>query len=182
MGISTKFTYEDLKIIPPDRNRYEIVDGELFATPAPRTLHQIIVGNLFAELRNHIRKHHLGRVFVAPVYVVFSQSTVVEPDVLFVSSLRLEIIGEKNLSGPPDLVIEVLSESSRRLDREVKLKQCALHGVCEFWLVAPDEKNVEVFRLKEKEYELAGVLNFSEHLSSPLLPGLSLPVSTLWES
>jgi Uma2 family endonuclease len=182
MSISTKFTYEDLKLIPPDRNRYEIVDGELFVTPAPRTLHQRIVGNVFAALHQHVRQHRLGEVFVAPYDVVFATSTVLEPDVLFVSSARLHHIGEDNLSGPPDLAVEVISESTKRLDREVKLKQYALYGVSEYWLVDPEGKNVEVFRLKEEGYELAKRLGFGDTLTSPLFPELKLAVASLWAS
>lgn len=182
MRISTKFTYEDLQCIPPDRNRYEIVDGELFVTPSPITLHQRIVTNLSGELRQHVRKHHLGEIFVAPLDVVFSFSTVLEPDVIFVSRSRRAIVGEKNISGPPDLVVEVLSESTGKLDREIKPKQYALYGVPEFWLVDPLEKTVEILRLNEGEYELASCLGFEENLTSPLFPGLILPVASLWES
>ena len=182
MRISTAFTYEDLQHIPPDRNRYEIVDGELFVTPSPITLHQRIVMNLSAQLWQHVRQHRLGEVFGAPLDVVFSFSTVFEPDVIFVSSARLGIVGEKNISGPPDLVVEVLSESTARLDRDVKPKQYALYGVPEFWRVDPFEKTVEIFRLREGEYELEAPLKFGENLTSPLFPGLTLPVSSLWES
>jgi Uma2 family endonuclease len=182
MSISTKFTYEDLKLIPPDRNRYEIVDGELFVSPAPKTLHQRIVGNLLTALHQHVRRHRLGQVLVAPVDVVFARGTVLEPDVLFVSTSRLHYIGEDNLSGPPDLAVEVISESTKRLDREVKLKQYALYEVSEYWLVDPEGKSVEVFRLKGKEYELAGRLGFGDTLTSPLFPGLKLSVASLWES
>ena len=182
MRISTKFTYEDLQAIPLDRNRYEIVEGELFVTPAPIPLHQRIAGNLYAELRQHVRKHRLGEVLMGPVDVVFADSTVLEPDIVYVSRSRQHIIGVKNLSGPPDLVVEVLSPSSQRLDREVKPKQYALHGVPEFWRIDPDEKTVEVFRLQEGAYELDTSLGFGDELTSPLFPGLSLPVSTLWEN
>jgi Uma2 family endonuclease len=182
MRISTKFTYEDLQHVPPDRNRYEIVDGELFVTPAPRPLHQRIVLNLSAELRQFVRKHRIGEVFVAPLDVMFASTTVLEPDVIFVSQARLHIIGERNLSGPPDLVVEVLSESTAKLDREIKPKQYALYGVPEFWRVDPEGKSVEIFRLKEGEYELAARLGFGETVSSPLFPGLSLPVSSFWET
>ena len=182
MSISTRFTYEDLKLIPPDRNRYEIVDGELFATPPQGTLHQGILGNILATLHQHVRQHRLGQVLVAPVDVVFASATVLEPDLLFVSTSRLHYIGEDNLSGPPDLAVEVISESTKRLDREVKLKQYALYGVGEYWLVDPEGKNVEVFRLKEEGYELAERLAFRDTLSSPLFPGLELAVASLWES
>jgi Uma2 family endonuclease len=182
MHISTKFSYEDLQQIPPDRNRYEIVDGELFVTPSPITLHQRIVTNLSAHLWQHVRKHRLGEVFVAPLDVVFTFSTVLEPDVIFVSKSRRRIVGEKNLTGPPDLVVEVVSESTASLDREIKPKQYALYGVSEFWRVDPFERTVDIFRLKEGEYELAASLGFEENLTSPLFPGLILPVSSLWES
>jgi Uma2 family endonuclease len=182
MSISTKFTYEDLKLIPPDRNRYEIVDGELFVSPAPRPLHQRITGNIFAVLRQHVRQHRLGEVFVAPVDVVLATGTVLEPDVLFVSRSRLHSIGQDNLSGPPDLVAEVISESTKRLDREVKLKQYALYGVSEYWLVDPEGKSVEVFRLKDEGYHQVERLGFGDTLTSPLLSGLQLAVASLWES
>jgi len=182
MSISTKFTYEDLKLIPPDRNRYEVVGGELFVTPAPRTLHQRIVGNIFTALHQHVRQHRLGEVFVAPYDVVFAPGTVLEPDVLFVSTSRLHYIGEDNLSGPPTLAVEVVSESTRRLDREVKLKQYGLYGVSEYWLVDPEGKIVEIFRLAEEGYQLAERLGFQDKLTSPLFPGLELAVASFWES
>jgi len=182
VSTSTKFTYEDLKLIPPDRNRYEIVDGELFVSPALKTLHQRIVANLLTTLHQYVRQQRLGEVLVAPVDVVFAKGTVLEPDVLFVSTSRLHYIGEDNLSGPPDLAVEVISESTRRLDREVKLKQYALYGVSEYWLVDPEGNTVEVFRLREGEYELAARLGFGDTLTSPLFPGLQFAVASLWES
>jgi len=182
MRISTKFSYEDLQHFPPDRNRYEIVDGDLFVTAAPIPLHQRIVGNLFAELREQVRRYRLGEVFVAPLDVVLTAETVLEPDIIFVSRSRLHIIGEKNLSGPPDLVVEVLSESTARLDREIKPKQYARYGVPEFWRVDPEEKTFEIFRRKEGEYELIERLIFGQNLTSPLFPNFKLPLSSLWES
>ncbi len=182
MRISTKFSYADLQHIPPDRNRYEIVDGELFVTPAPIPLHQRITGNLHAQLWQQVRRHRLGEVFVAPLDIVFTSSTVLEPDLIFVSRSRIHIVGEKNLSGPPDLVVEVLSESTNKLDREIKPKQYALYGVPEFWRIDPQGKAVEIFRLEQGEYELAARLGFGDAITSPLFPGLSLPVSSLGES
>ena len=182
MRISTKFTYEDLEAIPPDRNRYEIVDGELIVTPAPIPLHQRILGNLFGLIWTHVRQHRLGEVYQAPLDIVFSPGTVLEPDLIFIRQSRLHIIGEKHLTGPPDLVVEVLSESTARLDRDVKPKQYALYGVPEFWLIDPNGKTVEIFRLLEGAYELAARLSYKDTLESPLFPGLRLPVSSLWES
>lgn len=133
MRISTKFSYQDLQHIPPDRNRYEIVEGGLFVTPAPKTLHQRIVANLLVALHQHVREHQLGEVFVAPVDVVFTSSTVLEPDVLFVSRPRLHIVGEKNLSGPPDLAVEFcrnprLSSTARSSRSNMPFMRCQNFG------------------------------------------------------
>jgi len=78
--------------------------------------------------------------------------------------------------------VEVLSESTAKLDHEIKPKQYALYGVSEFWRVDPSEKTLEVFRLKEGEYDLVTSLGFDNSLTSPLFPGLILPVSSLWEA
>jgi Uma2 family endonuclease len=78
MRVSTKFTYDDLQLIPPDRNRYEIIDGDLLVSPAPIPLRQRIAGNLFAEPRLFVRRHCLGEVFLAPCDIVLSVFTVLE--------------------------------------------------------------------------------------------------------
>lgn len=181
MRTSPKFTYEDLQQIPRDSWRYELVDGELFVTPAPIPLHQRIVGNVFGQLWQHVRQHRLGEVFVSPCDIVFTPITVLEPDVFFVSRARFHIIGEKNLSGPPDLVVEVLSEFSTQLDQDIKFKKYAQHGVPEFWLFDPPGKTLKVFRLKKRKYELIEDLGFGDTLTSPLFPGLTLSISSLWE-
>ncbi len=101
---------------------------------------------------------------------------------MFISKSRRQVVGEKNISGAPDLVVEVMSESTAKLDREIKPKQYALYGVPEFWRVDPFEKTVEIFRPKEGEHKLAARLEFEENIVSPLFPALILPVSSLWES
>jgi Uma2 family endonuclease len=181
MGTTTaKLTYDDLQEIPPDRNRYELIEGELIVSPAPIPLHQIIVGNVFHHLLSFLEGCQLGRVFIAPCDIVFGSSTVLEPDVFFISQARLHIIGEKYISGPPDLVVEVLSESTARVDRDTKTRVYAEYGVPECWLIEPQSKTVQIFRLRGSEYEIAEVLGFNGTLTSPLLPGFSLPVSSLW--
>lgn len=181
MRLSTKFTYDDLQYIPPDRNRYETVDGDLLVTPAPIPLHQAIVGNLFAALHEFVRRHRLGQVLVAPCDVVLSPHTVLEPDLLFVSRSRLHIIGAKNISGAPDLVVEVLSEPTAHADRHVKPKQYALYGVLELWLIDPEARTMEIFRLRDGAYELAEHLVSGQDITSPLFPGFSLALDSLWE-
>jgi Uma2 family endonuclease len=144
-------------------------------------LHQIIVGNLFAILWQYVRERRLGQVFVAPCDIMFAPSTVLEPDIFFVSTARSHIVGDKYLTGPPDLVVEVLSEGSARLDRHIKFAQYALYGVPEYWLIDPYGRTLQMFRLRggERQYEPAQLLGLSDTLSSPLFPGFSLPLASL---
>ena len=119
---STKFTYDDLASFPEDGKRHELVDGEHYVTPAPNTRHQRISMRLTRALLLHLEKHPVGELLAAPFDVVLSDLDVVEPDLLFVSSENLQRITDKNAQGPPDLVIEVLSESSRKHDEVRKRK------------------------------------------------------------
>ncbi|MGH7791389.1 MAG: Uma2 family endonuclease, partial [Thermodesulfobacteriota bacterium] len=112
-----KLTYEDYLLLPEDGNRYEILDGELNVTPAPTTKHQTISGNLFVILHRYVREQRAGKVFSAPVDVILDYSSIVQPDLIFVSKEREEIITEKNVQGAPDLVIEILSPNTVKIDR-----------------------------------------------------------------
>ena len=118
-GAAVKFTYEDYILFPEDGLRHEIIDGEREVTPSPLTRHQRIVANLFRVLDPFIRERKLGEAFLAPFDVILSNLDIVVPDLLFVSGSRSKIITEKNLQGAPDLIVEVLSDGTRKTD-EVK--------------------------------------------------------------
>jgi Uma2 family endonuclease len=176
---TTRLTYDDLRQIPPDRNRYELIEGELFVSPAPNTEHQLKVGNLFAQLWYFVREHDLGRVFVTPCDAVLDASTVLQPDILFVSNARQSIVKAVCIEGAPDLVVEVVSDSSRTIDRFVKRDRYAEFGVPEYWLLDPFEPRIEVLRLEDGRYRLVGSFGPKDTLESPSFPGLRIPVSSL---
>lgn len=117
-----KFTYEDYLLFPDDGKRHELIDGEHYVTPSPSTKHQRISGNLLYFLKDHLRRTKAGRMFDAPMDVVLSDFDVVQPDLLFVSSARASIITEKNIQGAPDLVVEILSDGTRKTDEIIKRK------------------------------------------------------------
>jgi Uma2 family endonuclease len=129
----------------------------------------------------HVRQRKLGDILEAPFDVVLSQENVVQPDILFVRKERTGVIGELNLRGVPDLIIEILSEGSRRKDLEVKRKIYARFGVQEFWVVDPETSTVEVLVWSELGYVSAGLYRRSDRLSSPLLAGLNLPLSEVFQ-
>ena len=179
---STKLTYEDYLTFPNDGRRHELVEGEHFVTPAPNTKHQRIVGRLFFELQTHLRAHPSGEVLLSPYDVVLSDLDVVEPDLVYVGRENQNRITEANLQGPPDLAVEVLSESNRRHDEVTKRKLYERAGVKEYWIVDPEIETVKVHRLTGGS--LARVAESSREdggrLDSPLLPGFSMELGTLF--
>jgi|KBSSwiStaDraftv2_1062776.scaffolds.fasta_scaffold50139_6 Uma2 family endonuclease len=179
-----KLTYDDLVAMPDDGLRRELIDGELYVTPSPNHRHQSIVLNLAFHIKAHLREHRIGRVFVAPLDVLFSQVDVVEPDVLFVRRQReSEVLAENYLVGAPDLVVEVGSPSTRRTDERAKQRLYERFAVAEYWIVDPDLDAIKVFRLVESRYERVAELSLEagDVLTTPLLPGLELPLAEIFE-
>lgn len=111
-----EWTYEEFMALPEGGPlHYEIIDGELTMTPAPNTRHQEISGNLFRIISTFLHGNPgSGKVFSAPTDVILSHDPLraVEPDLVFVSKDRLSLIGEKNIEGAPDLLVEILSEGT----------------------------------------------------------------------
>jgi Uma2 family endonuclease len=174
-----KFTYEDYLNFPQDGKCHEIIDGVHFMTPAPQTRHQIVSRNLLWTLENYVRDKNLGHTLNAPVDVVLSDTTVVQPDLIFICREREHIIKKNYIDGPPDLVIEILSPGRENLDRLVKMKQYALLGVPEYWLVDFEARLLEQYVLRGQLFERAGV--FSEDFSPSLFPDLTIRMSAVFK-
>ena len=176
-----KLTYEDFLTFPDDGRRYEIIDGELYVSPAPKIIHQDISGNLFELLRVFVRRHRLGRVFAAPVDVVLSMHDIVEPDLIFVSKTRADMVTEDNIQGTPDLLVEIISPSSRAHDRVRKFRRYARFGVAEYWIIDPDEKTIEIFTLVEGKFELLHKCGPRGHVKSGVVKGFECTAREIFE-
>jgi Uma2 family endonuclease len=184
---TSPFTYEDFVHFPDDGQRYELVDGEVYVTPAPSTRHQAIVLRIARFIADHLDQHGGGRVFVGPVDIVLSDTNVVEPDVVVVAAAEVGRITKPNIQGPPTLAVEVLSDP--RHDRVRKRRLYARFGVPEYWIVDPDGDRVEVHRLAEgtpaacpngvDEYPTPTILEPGATLTTDLLPGLEIDVADL---
>ena len=137
---------------------------------------------LSALLYAHAGRNKAGHVFAAPCDVVLSNLDVVEPDVLFISSARSSIITEENIQGPPDLIVEILSESTRKTDEIVKRKLYERFGVKEYWIVDPELETVKIYRLTDQRYVRVAELSreSGDTLATPLLPGIQIPLSSLF--
>lgn len=173
-------TYDQYCLLPEDGKQYEVIDGELFMTPAPKPRHQMIVLRLAEELSGHARKNSLGKVFIAPVDVLMDRHTVVQPDALFISQPRLAIVGEEAIEGAPDLVVEVLSPSTFYKDLRKKMPAYSQFGVQEYWIVDPETQSIERHARRDDKLQLAQKFSSGETLESVLLPGLQLPVSDVF--
>jgi Uma2 family endonuclease len=182
-GSATKLTYEDFALFRDDGKRHELIDGEHFVTPSPATRHQAIARNLTGLLFAFLRGRDAGAIFPAPYDVVLTPHDVVEPDLLFVSVARRAIVTEANVQGAPDLAVEILSPASRRLDEILKRDLYDRAGVVEYWVVDPDAETVKVFRRGDGDAFDRPQLLLRDHgdvLTTPLLPGLELPLAEIF--
>lgn len=184
-GPKVKFTYEDYKSLPEsETRRYELLGGELVLVPSPTEPHQRVSRNLEFLLWRFVKERDLGWVYDAPLDVVLGQGDereVVQPDIFFISKEGVEIIAEEEIRGAPDLVVEIISPGTEDRDRHYKKTLYARHGVVEYWIVDPDAKTVEVYKLGEKGFELVRAYKESEVLESPLLPGLKVDLKEVFE-
>jgi Uma2 family endonuclease len=176
---SVKFTYQDYLQLPEDR-RYEIIDGDLFLTPAPGTYHQRISARLQFRLTRHVLEKGVGEILNAPCDLLLSQTDVVQPDIFFISKERQGIVKEKYVSAAPDLVVEILSESTAKRDRGIKAKLYERTGVKELWIVDPWEKTIEIFRRSEEAFVRHALFSGTDTLVTPIFPGLEIPLTEVF--
>jgi Uma2 family endonuclease len=182
MEVNTNgLTYEDLLLLPDDGKRHELIGGEHCVTPSPNFFHQSFVGELNRVVTNFLAENKLGIFLSAPFDVLLSPRDVVEPDLLFVSNSRIGRITDKNVNGAPDLVVEVISESTRRIDKKTKLRLYESSDVIEYWLADPVVQTVEVYS-RSQENRLVRTAEYEETdtLISDLFPGLVINLAHLW--
>ena len=175
-----KLTYDDYANLPGDE-RYELIDGELILVAAPYIIHQWISKKLYALLMA-VEELGLGLVFYAPVDVVLTDNDVVQPDLLFISSKRSDIITEPNVQGAPDLVVEILSRSTSRLDRTRKRELYERHQVKEMWLVDPEVRKIWVLLLQDDKLEVAGEYSEGQSFNSDTLGGLTIELDAVFQA
>jgi Uma2 family endonuclease len=137
-------TYDDLAAMPDDGKRYELINGELFELTGPTPKHQWSAGGLYDRLKHFVGQHELGLVYFAPIDVLFTPHDVVQPDIVYVSRERLSIIRAQRIEGAPDLLMEVLSPSTRRRDVITKAAVYATFGVREYWFADPEQESILV--------------------------------------
>ncbi len=160
---------------------FTVIGGEKIVSPSPTFFHQEINGRIFQLLSAWAKQTGENKVVFSPLDVVLSENEIAQPDLMVVLSEHRARITERNIRGAPDLVVEILSPGSVRLDREKKRALYARHAVPEYWIVSPGERTVEVLQLRGAQYDLAALYEEGETLQSPLLSGFTCNTREIFE-
>ena len=181
-AVQHKLTYADLAALPESEGaRYELLDGELYVTPSPGTLHQRVSFRLARILDEYFRAGNRGEVFTAPTDLVLTEHDVAVPDLVVVT--RPADITDRAIEGPPAIVVEILSPSTRSRDLGLKMQRYAALGLSQYWIVDPAKRSIACYRLDEtRVFRSAGRAEGDAVLSAPDWPGLTIRFADLWPS
>lgn len=141
------YTIADIEALP-EGERAELIDGKMYMMATPTATHQRVIGFLYFEIQSYIKeKKGKCEVFLSPFSVYLDETNnYVEPDLIVVCDE--DKVDEKGCHGGPDLVIEIVSPSSRRMDYAIKLFKYRTYGVREYWIVDPEKKRIQVYDLE----------------------------------
>jgi Uma2 family endonuclease len=175
-------TISDLDATPDDGNRYELIEGVIYMSCSPNLKHQMVLHNLQFEIELFLRSNPIG--FICPgIGVIFDDFNGVIPDLVFISNEQQdEIASGDRVYGAPDLAIEIISPGSEneKRDRGIKRQLYGFHKVKEYWIVDPENRRIEVYKLKKRKLELENDFNTNDELTSPVLKGFRLKLGNIF--
>ena len=181
--IEPRLTVADLDACPDDGNRYELIAGELFVSRAPRLPHQLVLHNLQVALASYLKQNPIGKVVPGPG-AVFSDYDAIIPDLVFVRNESWDrIVADDRFVKAPDLVIEILSPGKVNRERDVLVKRqlYSRYGVEEYWIVDPENKEVEIDKRLNQSLGKISTAQGHEALESSILPGFELEAHTIFD-
>lgn len=181
-SLRKKLDYDDfVRLTPPDSGNYELHDGKIIEMASPTPSHQRAVRRINRRMENHVEAHRLGELFFAPMDVVFDPRNTFQPDLLFISKERREIVGDKKIEGAPDLVVEVLSESNTQTEMSYKKHIYESSLVAEYWLVNLKKRTLTIYRNIDGELLPKKIYAENEVAESDVLTGFSIAVADVFE-
>lgn len=172
-------TLEEFESLP-EGTPCQLIDGKIVMTPSPVPYHQKISIHISMRLNAFVDEKEIGEIFTAPLDIEFSGQDILQPDIFFITTEHASVIGEKRIIGPPDLIVEILSESTAYLDLRYKKNLYEKSGVREYWIVDPLEKSVEVFILQDNAYRLDQRITGEGSVCSRLLEGFSIELNKIF--
>ncbi len=171
------YTYAEYAALPSDGRRWEVIDGDFEVTPAPAPRHQTVSRRLQFELMKQLEETGVASVFDAPIDVILSDTDVLQPDLAILRTERLHFVTERGIEGPPDIVVEILSPSSRVMDRRVKPRTYARYAVPEYWIVDGELGQVEIHRLGAEGFALEMRYDRASTLMTSSFPEVKVDLS-----
>jgi Uma2 family endonuclease len=149
-----RWTADMVRALPDDGNRYEVIAGELFVTPAPSFDHQAAVYKLLLRLGPFVEAQHLGYALASPADIEFDEEDLVQPDVFVAPRIEGRRPRRWSEIKTLPLAVEVLSPSTRRADRKMKRRLFQRVGVPEYWIVDVEARLVERWRPGDERPEI----------------------------
>lgn len=180
LHLEKRLTSEEFAKLPQGPPYSQLIDGEVLMTPSPVPNHQRISAKIVSLLQEFLSTHPVGEPFHAPLDVVLTDTDTFQPDILFISNNRKNIITEEKIIGAPDLVIEILSPSTAYYDLVHKKKVYESAGVLEYWIVDPLERFMEVFSLHDGRYTSVTEVRKTGIAKSRLLEGFEISAEILF--
>jgi Uma2 family endonuclease len=174
-------TKEDYWALPDDGPRYQLIEGNLHMAPSPNRFHQDISRTILVEITKYLETHPIGILYHAPFDVVLTDVNVFQPDLAFFSEKRRRFLTDKGAEGAPDLVVEILSPSTAKLDLEKKRVVYARTGVDELWIVDPTVGEFWIYHLQKNSEVPEQILRIGDVIKTSLLPEWSIPVKKVFE-
>jgi Uma2 family endonuclease len=178
-------TIADWEAMPHgDGNIYEIIEGELFVSCSPCLTHQVVLSNLIVSIGVFLKSQPIGTVVTGPGLILSNYSGVIPDLVFFSTDQRDTIVSNDRLTGPPALVVEIVSPGSSniRRDRVAKLELYAKHGVPEYWIIDPKNATVARYLHQGTSLILSETLDRDAILTTPALPGFSCRLSDIFSN
>ena len=174
-------TKEDYRLLPDSGPRYQLIEGELYMSPAPSRYHQVISRNIEFIVLKYLESDPRGEIYHAPFDVYLSEHDVFQPDIVFVAKENFKVLTDAGVEGTPDFVVEILSPSTAYLDKKSKLRVYARTGLKELWIVDPEPRLVQVYRLKENPSQPMATYGENDRFTSPHFPGLEISVAEIFK-
>jgi len=175
-----QFTVADYRELPEAGPRYQLIDGDLIMAPAPNRFHQLYSRNLQFLLSDYLRRNPLGELYNAPFDVILSETDVLQPDLVFVATQHLHRLTDAGLEGPPDLVVEILSPRTSKLDREIKRRRYAKFDVPMLWIIEPETRRILVYDFAVGHEHPIEVHEDDAVFECRLIPGLKLEAAKIF--
>ena len=167
-------------IIWQDWDLSQIINGEEIMSPSPKTPHQKSSRKLQRLLEDYADEHDLGEVWDAPMDVIFEENyNRLQPDLIYISKKNEDIVQDW-IRGVPDMVVEIVSKSTVKMDTVIKKEIYERYGVPEYWLLKPEKRNLEIFTLANGRYELHALLGENDVVSSPVFPDLAFKLNVIF--